>query len=113
MPVQANLTDVQNVTFTIANGADSNAQTVTHNLQDQNGAYLTPDEVHIEPVSHAGAQMLATGGVVFYVTRSTPEDGTFSILMSAGQNASGGNWVTVCRVISKWLHSVQSRDHSV
>jgi len=112
---QANLTDVQNISLVIPNGDNESAVVnVTHNLQDQNGNDLTPDRIHLE----VGA-IASPGGALdpvswsFMIGRSSPEDGTFAIkILLSADNNTGDNITFTVRVVSDWIHSIQSDDHT-
>jgi len=108
---QANLTDIQEVTITIPNGEEIGYVVVTHNLQDQEGNHLTPDTIIPEWTDFTGNGLAAKMGA-FTTVRSTPEDGTYQLGISAGENTSGDDWVFTVRVTSEYKHSIQSDDHT-
>jgi hypothetical protein len=106
------LTNVISTTITIANGDKEGDKVITHGLTDQYGDDLTPDEVDVELVSSTGTN--PNNVIGHRITRSTPEDGTVTVQLSAGAaNASGDDWVYTVRLIPKFYHSIQSNDHAV
>lgn len=115
MPAPApKLTDVQETTITIANGGESGYVDITHNLENQSGADLTPDTIIPEIVAITGGAMPARTIYFFLMVRSTPEDGTYRLyLFASNNNISGSNAIFTVRVTSIWQHSIQSSDHTV
>jgi hypothetical protein len=109
---QANLQSVQTVVFTMPVGEEDDFVTINHGLVDQEGNPLTPDKVHTEVVNTTGADLLMSGGVLFYIVRSSPEDGTLQLVWSTAINASPGPWTATCRVVCEYTHSIQSRDRT-
>ena len=112
---QANLTDIQEMNIPILDGQSSSAAiTVTHNLQDAAGDDLTPDRITVENTGlPTGGAMPGLTVVTPIMQRSTPEDGTFAIALIANNiNISGATAQFPVRIISEYIHSIQSRDHT-
>jgi hypothetical protein len=120
--MSAKLTDIQNVTLVVAAAAAPGNPaitpvTVTHNLVDQYGDRLTPDEVKVEIVNIGGPGAAPDECFTPRITRSSPENGTFiingAVAVPNDVAVSVGDWTYTARVISKYFHSIQSEDHTV
>ena len=106
------LTDIQNVTLVVANGGAvvNPAVVVTHGLKDADGNYVNPDEVHLEQISGAGAGVDMC--LKLQVTRPGVPNGTIT-LDGEADSVAGADWTYVYRVVCKYYHSIQSKDHTV
>lgn len=105
------LQDVQDVTVVFPGASETFVNTtVTHNLTDENGDSITPDQVNIEIVAFSAVADLQRL-INFVITRSSPEDGTF-ILRAQGRAAFEGAAEFTLRVCSIMFHSIQGDDHT-
>jgi hypothetical protein len=106
--------DVQSVQIKIPNTKQSATKTVTHGLYN-GSTKLTPDMIEVEITDFTKDPAAAPlYGVISKITRSTPEDGTFTIegyLDAANDKATDA--VLTCRVTSVYWSGWLGKDHTV
>lgn len=107
------ITDLQNVACVVPTGGKVlTPKTVTHGLKNELGAYVNPDEVHIELISSGGGAG-HDENIRLQVTRPGVPNGAITLNGETdAANASGSDWTYVFRVSCKYYHSIQSKDHT-
>jgi hypothetical protein len=112
MAKEYKLTDVRNINIVVPTGGAvvNPAVDLTHDLKDQNGNLVNPDEVHLELISAAG--VTPNMCLRLRITRPGSPNGKVTLNgQVAAANASGGNWTYTFRAVSKFYHSIQSNVH--